>query len=327
MKDYYRVLEVSEHASREVIHAAYKILAKKYHPDSVALSSLYDDKMREINEAYSVLSDDFKRSQYDWERTQYLRKAKEEEVKRQTYSCNPYSTTYAYTSNANSSSSANWTERNQQHQQKTQSNHEKKEPKHKKSAFGVLCILLVMVLGVWLSIKILAPQGSSLAAEKSNSNKENNASESMVWYKLESRADANDSKTGNELDSYFTLGYPSEKVKSIMGVPDSISHYDLLGDTWYYGSSSINFDVHGKVEGWFSGNTKLSVFLGNKVADSYFTLGSDKATVLKAMGTPTGITHYDSLGDTWYYGSSSISFDVRGKVEGWTTGNVRLKIK
>lgn len=34
MKDYYEILEISESASEEVIHMAYKALVKKYHPDS-----------------------------------------------------------------------------------------------------------------------------------------------------------------------------------------------------------------------------------------------------------------------------------------------------
>lgn len=69
MKKYYEILEVNPKASIEVIEKAYKVLARKYHPD------LYDGekkkfaekKMRDINEAYKILSDDFLREQYDSE--------------------------------------------------------------------------------------------------------------------------------------------------------------------------------------------------------------------------------------------------------------------
>ena len=67
MKNYYEILEVNEHASQEIIEKAYKILVKKYHPDLyTGEESIYaEQKVRELNEAYQVLSDDFLKSQYD----------------------------------------------------------------------------------------------------------------------------------------------------------------------------------------------------------------------------------------------------------------------
>ena len=67
MKNYYEILEVDKKASPEVIEKAYKTLVKKYHPDlqNENNHSKYEAKMKEINEAYSILSDDFKKSNYD----------------------------------------------------------------------------------------------------------------------------------------------------------------------------------------------------------------------------------------------------------------------
>ena len=67
MKNYYEILEVDSKASPEVIEKAYKTLVKKYHPDlqDAENNGKYEEKMKEINEAYSVLSDDFKKSNYD----------------------------------------------------------------------------------------------------------------------------------------------------------------------------------------------------------------------------------------------------------------------
>ena len=60
--NYYELLEISENASEEVIHMAYKALVKKYHPDVYAGDkSFAEEKMKAINEAYSVLSDLTKR--------------------------------------------------------------------------------------------------------------------------------------------------------------------------------------------------------------------------------------------------------------------------
>ncbi len=62
MKDYYEILGVDKKAPKEEIKKAFRTLAHKYHPDKKTGD---DAKFKEINEAYSVLSDDAKRSQYD----------------------------------------------------------------------------------------------------------------------------------------------------------------------------------------------------------------------------------------------------------------------
>lgn len=64
--NYYELLQVREDASDEVIKMAYKALAKKYHPDTYEGDKSYAEaKMKEINAAYSVLSDAVKRAEYD----------------------------------------------------------------------------------------------------------------------------------------------------------------------------------------------------------------------------------------------------------------------
>ena len=77
MKNYYEILDVDKNASEEVIEKAYKTLAKKYHPD-LQNNSDCQDKMRQINEAYEILSNDFKRREYD------------EKIKRQSVSIEEY---------------------------------------------------------------------------------------------------------------------------------------------------------------------------------------------------------------------------------------------
>lgn len=61
-KDFYRVLGVPENASQEEIKKAYRRLAHQHHPDRAGGS---EEKFKEINTAYQILSDTEKRARYD----------------------------------------------------------------------------------------------------------------------------------------------------------------------------------------------------------------------------------------------------------------------
>ena len=73
----YEILEVSENASTEIIEKAYKVLAKKYHPDlqDESQKANSEKKMKQINEAYEILGNSEKRKEYDIK----LKKDREEE--------------------------------------------------------------------------------------------------------------------------------------------------------------------------------------------------------------------------------------------------------
>ena len=63
-RDYYEVLGVSKNASADEIKRAYRKMAKKYHPD-VNKEPGAEEKFKEVQEAYDVLSDDNKKAAYD----------------------------------------------------------------------------------------------------------------------------------------------------------------------------------------------------------------------------------------------------------------------
>ena len=66
-KNYYEILEVNKNASPEIIEKAYKVLVKKYHPDlqEPDKKAFFEQKLKDINEAYEILSNNEKRTQYD----------------------------------------------------------------------------------------------------------------------------------------------------------------------------------------------------------------------------------------------------------------------
>lgn len=68
-ENYYEILEVSTKASPEIVKKAYITLVKKYHPDlqDDSKKEEYENKLKKINEAYEVLSDETKRKKYDLE--------------------------------------------------------------------------------------------------------------------------------------------------------------------------------------------------------------------------------------------------------------------
>ena len=66
-KTYYQMLGVSQDADSTTIKNAFRKLAKKYHPDINPGNAEAEKMFKDVNEAYSVLSDDGKRAKYDRE--------------------------------------------------------------------------------------------------------------------------------------------------------------------------------------------------------------------------------------------------------------------
>lgn len=76
-RDYYQTLGVSKNASQDEIKKAYRKLARRHHPDANPNDKSAEERFKEINEAYQVLSDPDKRQKYDRFGTQWQRFAQQ----------------------------------------------------------------------------------------------------------------------------------------------------------------------------------------------------------------------------------------------------------
>lgn len=84
--DYYKVLGLSKQATEKEIKAAYRKLARKYHPDLNPNNKEAEKKFKQLNEANEVLSDPEKRKKYDefgkdWKHADEFKKAREQQKK------------------------------------------------------------------------------------------------------------------------------------------------------------------------------------------------------------------------------------------------------
>lgn len=128
MKNYYEILQVNPRASKEIIEKAYQVLAKRYHPDlhTGEKKQYAEKKMKEINEAYHVLSDEFLREQYDNEIYNQTRIQMQGEVK--TKVGNGSENNY-YNRNSNKTYS---------NQKQVEETFEERMKKHKTGSFGAM---------------------------------------------------------------------------------------------------------------------------------------------------------------------------------------------
>ena len=119
---------------------------------------------------------------------------------------------------------------------------------------------------------------------------------------------------------YFTLGSTEDEVRKVQGTPTR-----MLGDTWGYEYSSVEFGPDGTVIAYsdISHNLKVRVVASSKSQKSgRFTIGSTKDEVLAVQGTPTRVA-----GDTWGYEYSSVEFGPDGAVVGYSDISDNLKVR
>lgn len=182
MKDYYKILQVASDASPEVIQMAYKALAKKYHPDlNPGQEEAMQEKMKDLNEAYEILSDKDKRWQYN-----------------QSFYQNEESSHYSESEPQRNS----WTESSYRAQAETASQGSKTTSGKGCARTGCGCltvfIVIFMFMGVVGSFSLTKENKSASASEVSTAASMNDQSESRTE---ETMPISNETKASSEIQN------------------------------------------------------------------------------------------------------------------------------
>lgn len=276
--DYYQILEIDSSADLETVRNAYRNLAKKYHPDTCKTLSKKEaeERIKLINEAYSMLSDPGKRENYDnMCNSSGGKKNSSENVSSRSQYSSWDSSDYHYQAYGNNSKSYMYT------------------PDKKKQLVSKILIIAKISAAVLLAVAFIAIGIIADKASKKDALQQKNS-------------DISQEEPPIQRSKYFTLGSSKQKVIDVMGSPDEYNDY-----TYEYDYSSVYFNKNGIVCGWNNVDNRLKVFMGYPDNDQIqITVGKSKLEVIRAMGTPTFIN-----GNIWRYGNASILFDSKERVK------------
>lgn len=85
MKDYYKILGANLDSTKEEIKSKFKTLARKYHPDLNPNNKSAEETFKEVNEAYSVLSNEDSRKKYNEKLNGFSNNREEKKETKKTY--------------------------------------------------------------------------------------------------------------------------------------------------------------------------------------------------------------------------------------------------
>lgn len=166
MDDLYEVLGVDRNASAEEIKKAYRVLAMKYHPDRNQGDASAEKKFQQISNAYSILSDESKRRQYDLYGSSSMSGSSSDYQANYDYTENPF--WKFYTSQQNQSSAESNADGQDQNQTFTWFTKRRTRPISRKEGLGmfvsgilqgVLCFLGLRALLLFFPLNILLIAG------------------------------------------------------------------------------------------------------------------------------------------------------------------------
>ncbi|MDR2919217.1 MAG: J domain-containing protein [Tannerella sp.] len=303
----YKVLGLRNFATRREILIAYRNFSKKYHPDLNQGDKFYEEKFKEIQAAYVVLSDFGQRMELDT----FLRK--------QIETGNVVDETSAATEPLNGKQTQE-TEMPPNEEINEQSSYPGKQ--HLKTTLYIFVTLCVT--GITLFFLIGHKKGGSDFTTENKINQPTIQNDSIDKPSITKNDYA-------ELKNHFSIYSTKEEVIKIQGEPsDSIRVSALKQDIWYYEMSSVTFEDNRVVEYANIGdNLHISYFNTNYniTPKSAFSIGSTRLDVIAVQGNPTTTMRIKPLDqEIWHYGESRIAFE-KGKVNEYTNSERNLKVR
>ena len=345
---YYDILGLNPEATKEEIKQAYRDLAKVWHPDRFPndpkLQLKAQEKLKEINEAYSYLrkiSPAGQTGQSDYRSQTGQSQRSSSYSASQQYGRQPGSQT------RQSQSSSEYSRPQSDGAQKSSKTSSSKPTSHFHITKETILYAIAAVFIIWIAIQNskdsqtpVSPNTSGVNSDGdkrtyttaelfpepvSKASKEENVSPlQKEANRIITKENVNPFKSINKLkedekitptpklsERYFTIGSTKEEILAIQGEPDKI-----LGLGWFYGDSTVTI-YQGKVIGYEDkGNLKVlkedeKIAPTPKLSGLYFTVGSTKGEVALIQGTPTDLSDY-----RWSYGESYVDFQD-GFVKGW----------
>lgn len=241
---YYDVLKVSKTANEKEIKKAYKLLVKQYHPDIYEGSKEYaENKIKEINEAYDVLSNKDSRKKYD----ESLHEINIETVKQDLENFRKNSNyTSSKTDHFENLYNTNYKRYTTYYYgiSRDDLKKEKKSVENKKnintdnSFIKTKSLLLIIVASLFIIIAIICVILLSLLKNYINNSKT-----------LKNNGTANNIININTYLPYITFNMDYFDIRDMIGQPDNFEIHDD-GVYGYWGSSYIIFNEDGYVIGW-----------------------------------------------------------------------------
>jgi hypothetical protein len=315
--EYYRTLGLQPGASKKDLRKAYLRLVKDCHPDRFARNPqaqfLAQEKLKQINEAYSFLRDCKPDGVYEvWSYPDGSTAQWREYRRRTSYEppiVDPFEGDYQYRPVGGSG-------------------------KGIKFAWAFVALMLLNILGYtnFPSSNAGIADHRNVAEASSPSvpvaNTAHPDAMQVVFLGDENRGDWISAK---RMVPYFFVGSNKEDVYRVQGIPDWSNERE-----WRYGDSRVYFVGNG-VQSWKSGARVplKAIDLGHAGKRKILTVGADPADVLSIQGAPDSISEsywQASSGKVsktmiWHYGTSKIQFSD-GKMTGWEAGiGSPLKVK
>lgn len=333
MTNAYQVLEIRNFATRKEVRHAYRSLSKQYHPDMHRGDKYYEEKFKEIQAAYTVLSDFGQRMELDT----YLRRQDAAEMdmvvdqEPAETMPEPDQAGPQFQQSTTARPSTECTAKEEDEDVNVRQPVSKK--RRVKIVLNILAVFVLMVTAIYFFDNKKGASDTFVAgdiefAAVSDKPVADDPAKSLLPESTETTADREAS--AKRKGRFFSINSTKEEVREIQGEPTDILKVNALKqEIWYYEMSSITFD-NNRVSEYanVAKNLQVSYFqtIPKASPKSVFSIGSTKSEVLMAQGDPSGTMRIKPLNqEIWYYGESSVTFE-KGRVNEYANDGKNLKI-